>query len=202
MIKWFIIIPLVLAGLITGLSIYLQPNDFIGCSAAPLEGTGSCEKADAIVVVSGGDTVARTEEGVQLFKHGWADNLVLSGAAQDKTGLSNAAAMKLQAQADGVPSDAILLDEASENTAQNAQDTESIFETRGFHNVILVTSGYHQRRADLEFEKSAGTSVKILNHPLLTDRDWSFWWWTTPSGWWLAGSEVVKIIAFYVTGAM
>ncbi len=202
MIKWLIIVFVVLAALITGLSIYLQPNDFIGCSAAPLEGTGNCAKADAIVVVSGGDTVARTEEGVQLFKHGWADNLILSGAAQDKTGLSNAAAMKIQALKDGVPPDAILIDEDAENTAQNAQDTESIFETRGFHNVILVTSGYHQRRADLEFEKSAGSTVKILNHPLLSDKDWSFWWWTTPIGWWLAGGEVVKIIAFYVAGAM
>jgi len=202
MIKWLIIIPVSLAAIIVGLSIYLQPNDFIGCSEVPLDGTGNCQKADAIVVISGGDTVGRTEEGVKLFKNGWADNLVLSGAAQDKTGLSNAAAMKVEAIADGVPPDAILIDENSETTAQNAQDTTSIFQTRGFHTVILVTSGYHQRRADLEFEKNAGSSVKILNHPLLTDKDWSFWWWSTPIGWWLAGSEVIRIIAFYVTGGM
>lgn len=202
MIKWFIIIPVTLAAIIVGLSIYLQPNDFIGCSAVPLDGTGNCTKADAIVVVSGGDTPARTEAGVQLFKHGWASTLILSGAAQDKTGLSNAAAMKLQAVAEGVSPDAILIDENSENTAQNAQDTGSIFQSRGFQRVILVTSGYHQRRADLEFEKNAGSSVKILNHPLLSDRDWSIWWWATPGGWWLAGSEVIRIIAFYIAGGM
>ncbi|MDB5161735.1 MAG: exported protein of unknown function [Candidatus Saccharibacteria bacterium] len=201
MIKWLIIIPIVIAVCITALSVYLQPNDFIGCGDVP-DGKGNCQKLDAIVVVSGGDTNARTDEGIRLLKNGWADTIIFSGAAKDKTGLSNAAAMRLRALGEDVPTDSILVDEFAETTEQNAANTRSIFKNHGFEKVMLVTSGYHQRRADLEFEKSA-QDVEILNHPLLNDKDWHFaFWWVTPRGWWLAGGEVAKIIAFYVTGTV
>jgi uncharacterized SAM-binding protein YcdF (DUF218 family) len=201
MIKWLIIIPVILSAFIVGTSFYLQPNDFIGCNDTPLDGTEKCEKVDALVVVSGGDTNARTDEGIELLKKGWADVIIFSGAAQDKTGQSNAAAMRQRALLAGVPETSIYVDEYSETTHQNAVNTQSIFEARGFESIILVTSGYHQRRAFLEFEKRAD-SVKILNHPLSSDKDWSFgWWWLTPRGWWLAGSEIAKIIAFYATGS-
>ena len=38
-------------------------------------------KADAIVVVSGGDTKARTAQGHRAFQKGWSNYMVLSGAA-------------------------------------------------------------------------------------------------------------------------
>lgn len=200
MIKWLIIIPLVLAIFIGGISLYLQPNDFIGCGDRPVEETGHCAKADAVVVVSGGDTMARTDEGIKLVKNGWADQLVLSGAAQDKTGISNAGAMRLQALANGIPDSAIFIDEFSENTEQNAANTRTIFSLNNFDDVILVTSGYHQRRANLEFEKRS-EGITILNHPLHNDKDWSAMWWVTPRGWWLAGGEIVKVLAFYLQGS-
>lgn len=202
MIKWFIIVPAFLAALIIGLSLYLQPNDFIGCNDIPVDGSSQCEKADAIVVVSGGDTQARTAEGIKLYKNGWADTLIVSGAAQDKTGQSNAAAMRLQALSQGVPASAIYVDEFSETTQQNAENAQSIFVHHNFKKVILTTSGYHQRRASLEFNKQAGSSVKILNHPLLSDQDWSIFWWASPHGWWLAGGEIIKIIVFYAASPM
>jgi len=39
-----------------------------------------------------------------LYKHDWAKLLIFSGAAADKTGPSNAEAMKRQALAAGIPS--------------------------------------------------------------------------------------------------
>lgn len=195
MIKWLFIIPALLIGLIIGLSVYLQPNSFVGCGETPVADT-SCDAADAIVVVSGGDTAARTAAGIDLYMRGWADYLVLSGAALDKSGPSNAAAMKLQAQSAGVPEYAILVDEDAANTQENAENTHSIIKERGFRDVILVTSGYHQRRASLEFNKHT-ENVVIRNHPVLQDADWGWFWWATPRGWWLAGGEVVKIIAFH-----
>lgn len=193
--KWFIGVVVLLVALIVGISVYLQPNNFIGCGEKPVSGS-QCDKADAIVVVSGGDTEARTAAGISLYKNGWADYLVLSGAAFDKSGPSNAAAMKLQAEDAGVPASAILIDEDAANTQQNAENTQSIFEENSFGDVILVTSGYHQRRASLEFNKGTET-VTIRNYPVLQDDDWNWYWWVTPRGWWLAGGEVAKIIAFY-----
>jgi len=195
----FILGPIIIViALIIGLSIYLQPDDLSKCGKTP--GTDfPCTTVDAIVAVSGGDTNARTNQAVDMYKNGWSKVLIFSGAAQDKTGPSNAAVMKDLAVAAGVPTSAIYLDEHSETTQQNAENSQTIFTKLNIKSVILVTSGYHQRRAGLEFKKRS-KDVTILNHPVTTDKDWSFWWWTTPHGWWLAIGEAVKIIVFYVTG--
>ena len=61
--RWLIILPLLFIGLVIGIGVYLQPSDFAQCEAVPAA-TGPCAKADAIVVVSGGDTTARTAAGI------------------------------------------------------------------------------------------------------------------------------------------
>jgi uncharacterized SAM-binding protein YcdF (DUF218 family) len=194
LIAFFVVVILT----IVGLSIYLQPDDLSSCGKTP--GTGNnCQSVDAIVAVSGGDTEARANEAIALYKNGWSDTLIFSGAAQDKTGPSNAAVMKTHAIEEGVPDSAIYLDEYSETTKQNAENSQTIFTKLNIKSVILVTSGYHQRRASLEFNKRTH-DVTILNHPVQTDKDWSFWWWVAPHGWWLAIGELVKIIAFYLFG--
>jgi len=199
--KWLVIIPIVLIAIIAGLSLYLQPNSFVGCQEVPIAGSSQCEKADAVVVVSGGDTNARTDEGIRLLKNGWADSIIFSGAAQDKSGPSNAAAMRLRALNSGVSQDAIYVEEDSATTEENALNTRTIFSDNDFKKIILVTSGYHQRRSGLEFDKS-NPGIIVLNHPLMNDKDWSVFWWLTPRGWWLAGGEIAKIGAFYGQGAV
>ena len=194
--KWFIGIVTFLVAVILGITIYLQPNSFIGCGDAP-NGEGHCRKANAIVVVSGGDTEARTQAGIKLYQNGWADCLIFSGAALDTSGPSNAAAMMQQAENAGVPESAILVDETAMNTQQNAKNSQTIFAQHGFKDVILVTSGYHQRRASLEFHRNA-SAVSLRDYPVITDSDWGCFWWLTPRGWWLAGGEIVKIVAFYI----
>ncbi len=194
--KWLVFAGTLVLIFIVILTVYLQPNNFLRCSVTPNQ-TGECAESDAIVVVSGGDTRARTEAGIALYKNGWADTIIFSGAAQDKTGPSNAQAMQSQAEQAGVPEAAIIIDENAESTQQNAQNTRTIFGDRGFDDIILVTSGYHQRRASLEFNKLA-EDVAIRNHPVTQDSDWGWFWWLTPRGWWLSGGELVKIIAFYL----
>jgi len=187
------------AVVISGISAYLGPNGLKGCSNYPSTET-DCQSTDAIVAISGGDTMARTAEAITLYKHQWAPLLVFSGAAADKAGPSNAEAMKQQALAAGVPASAILLDETSQTTKQNATNSIALFTERHIGSVILVTSAYHQRRAGLEFGQRAGGTIKIVNHPVKTDNQWSAWWWTTPVGWWLATSELFKILVFYMGG--
>ncbi len=194
MIRFLLIIPIIAIIAIIGLSVYLQPNDLRGCNEQPSI-SSSCQAVDAIVAVSGGDTNARTDAAIRLYKNSWAPILIFSGAAQDKTGPSNAEAMKARAIEQGVPMSVILLDESSETTKQNAENTKTIFQSRSITSVILVTSGYHQRRASLEFNKRADT-VTIKNSPVYDDQDWSFWWWTSPRGWTFATTELFKIILF------
>ncbi len=196
----FIIVALVVIVVgVIGMTAYLGPNDLAHCTAQPSD-AAPCQTADAIVAVSGGDTAARTREAIKLYQNGWAPKLIFSGAAQDKSGPSNAAVMKREAHAAGVPDSDIITEEYSETTKQNAEKTQSIFETNHITSVILVTSAYHQRRAGLEFA-SRSSGVTVRNHPVATDNQWSSWWWVTPTGWYLALSEVIKIAVFYVGGS-
>lgn len=185
--------------MVLSLNNYLAPNDLSGCDTEPSTTKSACMPADAIIAVSGGDTTARTDEAVLLYQNGWAPKLIFSGAALDKSGPSNAEAMRRHAREAGVPDEDILTEEYGETTKQNAEKTQTIFEANNISSVILVTSPYHQRRAGLEFAKRS-TGVSIRNHPARNDSQWSSVWWATPSGWYLAISELVKIIAFYAGG--
>jgi uncharacterized SAM-binding protein YcdF (DUF218 family) len=196
--KTLISILVALFVVIIGLSIYLGPDDLSGCEASP--GTSKqCAVADAVVAVSGGDTAARTQEAVRLYKNGWAPKLIFSGAAQDKSGPSNAEVMRREARDSGVPDSDILTEELGETTKQNAENTQNILEKNNISSVILVTSAYHQRRAGLEFDKRT-SGVEVRNHPVSHDNQWSGLWWLTPIGWFLAVGEFTKIIAFYIGG--
>ena len=197
--KYIIGAILLFVAVVLSVSFYLQPNDFGNCGDAPAAGSGACTRADAIVVFSGGDTNARTDAGITLYQQDWADRIIFSGAALDPESPSNAAAMRERALAYGVPSTAILIDEDARSTQENAENTQSLLAQNNIQKVILVTSGYHQRRALIEFERQA-TGVEILNKPLASDQDWSAWWWLTPRGWWLATGELVKIVVTQVAG--
>ncbi len=182
--------------IITAISVYLTPDDLRSCKQP--QAIGACARVDAIVAVSGGDTGARANEAIRLYKAGWSDTLIFSGAAADSSGPSNAEAMARRAVKAGVPETAIITEEFSRTTAENALNTSKFIADRAIGRIILVTSAYHQRRASLEFSATLGPAVTIINHPVATDRHWvGFWWWTTGRGWWLAGGELVKIVAFY-----
>jgi uncharacterized SAM-binding protein YcdF (DUF218 family) len=199
-VKSIIALALGIILIIIGVGVYLGPDDLAKCGPKPSTQDG-CAQVDGIIAISGGDTSARTEEAIKLYKNGWADTLIFSGAAQDKTGPSNAEAMRRQALDEGVPESAIVLEETSETTHQNAQQTQELLIKYDLSKVILVTSAYHQRRASLEFGERMKGLVKIINHPVAADNQWSAVWWMTPIGWWLALSELGKITAFYMGGS-
>lgn len=193
MIRFLIGFVILITIIIIAISAYLQPNDITLCNNV-ISGTGPCQKVDAVVAISGGDTNARTDEAIRLYKDGWTNTLIFAGAAQDKSGPSNASVMRDRAIDAGISASNIFIDEESETTKQNAQNTQSIFQSQNIKTIILVTSGYHQRRATLEFAKY-NPDVIVYNNPVSSDHDWSFWWWTTPRGWALAVTELSKIVA-------
>ncbi len=178
---------------------YLGPDDLKRCDRPSV---GTCEPADAIVAISGGDTTARTGEAIDLYKAGWGKKLIFSGAAADKSGASNAEAMKRYAIGLGVPAEDIEIEEFAQNTAENAVNTGLFIHNNNLKKIILVTSAYHQRRASLEFRLRLGEHVTIVNHPVAHDRQWTETWWMTPSGLWLAGSELIKIMLFHISAGV
>ena len=191
--KFVIFLLIVMLGLL-GIGAFLGPDDLSGCKEQP-SGSGECQAAGAIIAISGGDTAARAKEAIRLYQNGWSGTLVFSGAAQDETGPSNAEAMRRIALDAGVPDEHIIIEEKSRTTRQNAEETGGLL-PHGTTSVIIVTSGYHQRRASLEFTRAL-EGVDVVNHPVKQDSQWSRWWWTTPAGWYLAIGEVAKIAVSY-----
>lgn len=134
-------------------------------------GRGSEYPADAIVVLGGGAerdgslpplALTRIERGVELFHAQVAPRMILSG----RCGLSDphpevteAAAMASYARANGVPADALLLEEEARDTLGNAYFTRELFLAPNDWRVIrVVTSDFHLSRAAWVFRKILGRS--------------------------------------------
>ncbi len=175
--KRFLVGLVVFFGVVAGLAItfffgigyYLSPQD-------PLT------KSDAIVAISGGETDARTAEAIKLYQDGLAPKVIFSGAAADPNGPSNAQTMARTAIAAGVPSTAVSLDELATDTRGNAAGVAKIAVDENIRSIILVTSPYHQRRANLDFRHELGQNFPIINHSSY-DAQWrrSHWWATAES---------------------
>lgn len=94
----------------------------------------------------------------RLFHAGKAPLVLVSGGAWFPGLESEAPAMRAFLQALGVPAQAVLLEGASANTAQNAGRSADILRARNLRRVILVTSALHMPRARRAFER-AGIAV-------------------------------------------
>lgn len=122
--------------------------------------------ADAIVVLGGAvlpatdtrpfthihTTADRAWHAARLFHAGKAPIVLASGGTvwpvPDPT---SAASMRELLEALGVPKAAIVLEEESRNTRQNAMHTARVATERGIRTVLLVTSPWHMPRAIATF---------------------------------------------------
>jgi uncharacterized SAM-binding protein YcdF (DUF218 family) len=103
--------------------------------------------ADAMVVL-GGNAWERPARAAELFKAGEAAKIIVSGmddGVPNKTLLEKA----------GVPGAAIVLEDDSRTTFENAKFSIPLLRQMGAHRVIIVTSWYHSRRALATFEHLA-----------------------------------------------
>jgi len=183
-----IILTTLVAGfvLLVGVGFYLSPQN-------------NPDKADAIVVVSGGQTTSRAEKGIDLYKQGYAPNIIFSGAALDD-GPSNAFAMRDQALASGVPASNIYIDEKSQNTYENAVNSKAILQSLAASKIILVTSPYHQRRANQTFESVLGKDYQLIGVSAFDDRWSKSQWWRRGFPLFISASETWKLIYIGITG--
>lgn len=135
------------------------------------------DKADVIVAISG-DTGARANTAIALWKQGYAPVIVFSGAAIDPDSVSSAEIMRREALRQGVPESATLIEPASATTEENASEVARLMVQRKMRSAILVTSPYHQRRAALLFTRSfEPVGLALRNYPA-RDPEWdpNFWW--------------------------
>lgn len=163
--KWFLIISGIVLFFIFSGFLFLF---FLGSFLSPQD---KLEKADVIVVVSGGETFSRTQKAVELYKDNWAPKIIVSGAARSGE-ISNAMAMKSYAIKKGVLAKDIFIEEESNSTYENALFSKEIIEENNFKKIILVTSPYHQRRTYMNFRFVLGPDYQIINQSS-SDSNWS-----------------------------
>ncbi|MFA4930383.1 MAG: YdcF family protein [Patescibacteria group bacterium] len=173
---------------IIAIGFYLSPQD-------PLS------PADAIVVISGGETFTRTTRGIDLYLDGYAPLLIFSGDALDPDSISNAEAMeKIALEEYDIPAGNIITEKASTSTYENAINLQSVFTKLDINSIILVTSPYHQRRSKMTFQHVMGPDFTIINQSA-TDEFWrKIAWWQNDRAVYLTLSELWKIIYIDVTG--
>ncbi len=156
-------------------------------------------KADAVVVLSG-DGGDRLEQGVELYRKGYAPRLILTGAGEGANPPA-AEVMSRQAAAMGVPPSAMLLASQSTSTREDAVYTRELMLRNGLRSAILVTSPYHQRRASLTFARAfEGSGISVASYPTHDDQ-WQ------PDNWWQSGrniqltmTELAKLAYYKLSG--
>ncbi len=136
--------------------------------------------ADAIVVLGGllhspsatrkapelEESSDRLMQALRLYHAGKAPLiLVTSGTVailEGKDVMNEAQAARQVLMEWGVPDSAIVVETQSQNTHENATETRKILDSRGLHNVLLVTSAYHMPRSVAVFRKEG---VNVLPCP-------------------------------------
>jgi uncharacterized SAM-binding protein YcdF (DUF218 family) len=155
------------------------------------------EKAEVIVVLGGGTDIKqyprpmvevngagdRMIYAAKLFKDGIADKIILSGGTIDWQGEAETTPAKDMAdlmEFMGIPSDALILQGGSANTAEDAQFSTSIIKENNWQKIVLVTSAMHMPRSVALFRK---LDVEVIPAPtdyVITDQAWKdlfSWQW-------------------------
>lgn len=138
----------------------------------------SAPEADAIVVLGGMsdpltarlegpeflDSVDRIIQAERLWRRGKAPIVVISGGSGLllQRGEPEAQTLQRWLLERGLPPAAIVVEDRSRNTAENAIETAQIAKQRGWRRVILVTSAFHMYRAERCFRKAG---LEVLPFP-------------------------------------
>lgn len=128
--------------------------------------------SNAIILLTG-DGHFRVDQTVYLFKNKFADKIVVSGGLNKPENGSLLASILAEDLKDkGVPEEAIILEEDSKNTYEQAKNIISLAKSKGWEKIILVATHYHQYRAFLTFLQERNASnydLEIFNSSAKAD---------------------------------
>ncbi len=126
------------------------------------------KKADAIILLEG-DGFFRIDKAFELYQQKWAPVVVISGGIVNRSyGSFPPRELKERLIKAGVPKSKIVLDNASQNTKEQAVNIIKLTKKKDWQRIILVASNYHQYRAYATFVKAmlkANTKIEIINAP-------------------------------------
>ncbi len=143
------------------------------------------QKADAIIVLSGGEN--RIQKGIELYKQQYAPYLILSNANEDN--------MDAYIIARNVPKRSVFFETNADSTYKNALYTKEIMTKHHLKSAIVVTSNFHTRRTKMNFNKVyQGTGISFTYVAVDTPGFDPHSWWQSKNGRHIVFDEYVKYI--------
>ncbi|MCA1633283.1 MAG: YdcF family protein [Acidobacteria bacterium] len=165
-------------------------------------------RADALVVLAGSATYPeRARRAAELFGEGRAPRVLLTNDAQrsgwDAVAERNPLFVERtfeELRHAGVPASSVeVVPGESAGTFEEAEALREFAASRGLRSLLVVTSGYHSRRALWTLRKVfEGSGVRIGVEAVEPGRQTprASLWWCSPLGWKLVPGEYVKMIYY------
>ena len=169
-------------------------------------------QADVIFVMGGSSTfVERTHKAAEIFHQKRAAKIILTNDGQrggwkreERRNLYYWELAQRELEKQGVPPEAIeVLPQQVERTHDEAVLLAENAKSQDWHSVLVVTSGYHTRRAlwTIEHvlnEKQMELEVGIESPPAGQQTPLAFAWWLSRKGWNLVGGEYLKFAYYWL----
>jgi uncharacterized SAM-binding protein YcdF (DUF218 family) len=147
------------------------------------------QKADAIVVVTGGED--RISAALSLLRQGSGRRLLISGV-NPRT--SAAAIRDHTGERRQLFECCVDIGREASDTIGNAEEARDWAAAHGYRTLIVVTSSYHMPRTLTEFAR-AMPDTGLVPHPVVSRHMRDRSWWQHPASLRLLASEYVKFIA-------
>ena len=111
-----------------------------------------CDVAIVLGAATSGEEVSpvyreRINHGIWLYENGYVDYLILTGGVGEGNEKSDAFVAKQYAVENGVPEQAILIEERSTITEENLEYAKSIMDAHSMNTAIIVSDPLHMKRA-------------------------------------------------------
>lgn len=109
----------------------------------------------------------RTLHAAQLYREGLAPRIICSGGHAEPRPRSEAAACAEILQRQGIPDSAVILEDRSRSTEENALYTREIMDANGWTRALVVSDSFHMLRAEWIFN---GYGIEFTPGPVLPDQ--------------------------------
>ncbi|MDE7284979.1 MAG: YdcF family protein [Lachnospiraceae bacterium] len=147
--KWHYTLGLLLllifyiAGNATSICIYSTKDETQNADTAIILGAAATDEGVSPVFRE------RINHGIWLYQNGYVQKLIITGGYGDGNLYSDSYIGKQYAIGQGIPEDAILLEEASTITEENLENAMEVMKNNGYDTALIVSDPLHMKRAML-----------------------------------------------------
>ena len=177
------------------LIMYLTHPWWLTAAAGYLIVSDGPHPVDAIIVLGGG-TGDREQTGAQLYRAGYAPEVLTTGESLRLVGVPGTFAelSARELERAGVPADHIHRLSTSASTCDDARLSREVLADLGARSLIVVSDPFHMRRAMMLFNREyAGSGIRLI--PVAASPSWFDLdrWWTREKEYRVVIEEYIKL---------